>query len=251
MKNVEQKNPPRRSRSLAIDLVMSLENRIKSGSYPVGTRMPTESEIMMEFGVSRTVVREAISRLQQARLVVTQQGIGSFVSEPPTDERGFSISSTEIATIFDIVHVLELRISLETECAGLSAQRRNERQLASMKAALDEFDICADSGKETVDADFQFHLSIAEATQNPHFFDLMRYLGATVIPRARVNSPKLAMEEKRAYLERVNSEHRSIYDAIARKDSDSARAAMRLHLTNSRERLRRAAGEESANATSA
>jgi GntR family transcriptional regulator, transcriptional repressor for pyruvate dehydrogenase complex len=246
MKMLEQPRTPKRSRSLALDLVIALEGRIKDGSYPLGTRMPTEADIMNQHGVSRTVVREAISRLQQAGLVITQHGIGSFVSPQLPDDQGFRISTTDIATIVDIVHVLELRISLETECAGLSAQRRNERQLASMKAALDEFDACAEAGSETVDADFKFHLAVAEATQNPHFFDLMRHLGTNVIPRARVNSPQIAMEDKRVYLERVNREHRSIYEAIERGDSDSARAAMRLHLTNSRERLRRAAGEESA-----
>ena len=69
----------------------------------------------------------------------------------------------------------------------------------------------------------------------------MRHLGTTLIPRARVNSPQLAKEEKSAYLERVNREHTVIFDAIERQDSDSAEAAMRVHLTNSRERLRRVA----------
>ena len=71
----------RKSRSLAVQLVSTLQARIKDGTYVVGMRMPTEAEIMVEHGVSRTVVREAISRLQQAQLVVTQHGIGSFVSE--------------------------------------------------------------------------------------------------------------------------------------------------------------------------
>ena len=71
----------RKSRSLAVDLVDTLQARIKDGTYATGMRMPTEAEIMAEHGVSRTVVREAVSRLQQARLVVTQHGIGSFVSE--------------------------------------------------------------------------------------------------------------------------------------------------------------------------
>ncbi len=238
---LKQPRAPKRSRSLALDLVLSIEGQIKDGSYPLGARMPTETELVNQHGVSRTVVREAISRLQQAGLVVTQHGIGSFVSQHIPAEQGFRISTAEIATIVDIVHVLELRISLETECAGLSAQRRSARQLADMKSALDEFDRCADADTETVEADFKFHLAIAEATQNPHFFDLMRHLGVTVIPRARVNSPRLAMEDKRVYLERVHREHYSIYEAIERGDFDSARAAMRLHLTNSRERLRRAA----------
>ncbi len=233
----------RKSRSLAVELVETLQSRIKEGVYATGMRMPTEAEIMAEHGVSRTVVREAISRLQQARLVVTQHGIGSFVSESLPDEPGFRIDPVDVETVVDIVNVLELRVSLETESAGLAASRRNLRQLAEMQNSINEFASCAAKGADTLEADFRFHLSIAEATQNPHFFELMRHLGTTVIPRARVNSPQLAKEEKSAYLDRVNREHKEIYDAIERQDSDSARAAMRVHLTNSRERLRRVAEE--------
>ena len=233
----------RKTRSLAVDLVETLQSRIKDGTYVAGMRMPTEAEIMAEHGVIRTVVREAISRLQQARMVVTQHGIGSFVSESLPDEPGFRIDRVDVETVVDIVNVLELRVSLETESAGLAAARRNLRQLTEMQSAIDEFANCAAKGADTIEADFRFHLSIAEATQNPHFFDLMRHLGTTVIPRARVNSPQLAKEDKSAYLDRVNREHKEIYDAIERQDSDSARAAMRVHLTNSRERLRRVAEE--------
>lgn len=233
----------RKSRSLAVDLVETLQSRIKDGTYATGMRMPTEADIMAEHGVSRTVVREAISRLQQAKLVVTQHGIGSFVSQSLPEEQGFRIDPIDVETVVDIVNVLELRVSLETESAGLAATRRNLRQLTEMQAAIEEFADCAAKGADTIEADFRFHLAIAEATQNPHFFDLMRHLGTTLIPRARVNSPQLAKEEKSSYLDRVNREHKLIFEAIERQDSDSARAAMRVHLTNSRERLRRVAEE--------
>lgn len=231
----------RRSRSLAVDLVDTLQSRIRDGTYGAGLRMPTEAEIMAEHGVSRTVVREAVSRLQQARLVVTQHGIGSFVSASLPEEQGFRIDPVDVETIVDIVNVLELRVSLETESAGLAASRRNLRQLTELQNAINEFELCSANGSDTIEADFRFHLAIAQATQNPHFFELMRHLGTTVIPRARVNSPQLAKEEKSAYLDRVNREHKMIYDAIERQEPDSARAAMRVHLTNSRERLRRVA----------
>lgn len=67
----------------------------------------------------------------------------------------------------------------------------------------------------------------------------MRHIGTTIIPHARVNSPQIAKEDKSPYLDRVNREHKEILDAIDRQDPDAARAAMRVHLTNSRERLRR------------
>ncbi len=231
----------RKARSLAVDLVDTLQARVRDGFYAAGSRMPTEAAIMDEFGVSRTVVREAISRLQQAKTVITQHGIGSFVREVQPEAPGFRIDRVDLETVVDLVNVLELRISLETESAGLAATRRKARQLSDMHDAIEAFDHKAQAGEETLEADFRFHLCIAEATQNPHFFELMRHLGTAVIPRARVNSPELAHEEKRAYLARVNREHRLIYEAIVRQDPESARAAMRVHLTNSRERLRKVA----------
>ena len=86
----------------------------------------------------------------------------------------------------------------------------------------------------------RFHMLIAVATGNRYFADIMAHLGATLIPRARINSPRVAREDLPAYLRRVNREHEEIYEAIARRDPEAARAAMRLHLTNSRERLRKA-----------
>ena len=85
-------------------------------------------------------------------------------------------------------------------------------------------------------SDFQFHLQIAEATGNRYFTDIMSHLGTTLIPRSRVNSARLAHDDQQHYQARLGREHEQIYEAIARQDPESARAAMRLHLTNSRER---------------
>jgi GntR family transcriptional repressor for pyruvate dehydrogenase complex len=231
--------PRRRSRSLAHELVDGIGQQIQSQALRPGDKLPTESAIMQAYGVSRTVVREALSRLQAAGLVETHHGVGTFVLEgrPGT---GFRIDPAEIATAVDVLAVLELRISLETESAGLAAQRRTDEQLAEMRLTLDALESNLTGTGDTVSPDFRFHLLIANATGNRYFADIMSHLGATLIPRARINSSRVAMEDPAQYLRRVNREHEEIYEAIARKDAESARAAMRVHLTNSRERLRRA-----------
>lgn len=234
-----QGGAPRRSRSLAHELVESIGARIRSQQLKPGDKLPTESEVMRSFGVSRTVVREAISRMQAAGLVETRHGIGTFVLEPRPGQ-GFGIDPTDIATAVDVMAVLELRISLETESAGLAAQRRSDAQLAEMRAALDAFEANVGGAGDAISPDFRFHLAIAHATGNRYFADIMSHLGATLIPRARINSSRVAREELPQYLRRVNREHEQIFSAIARGDAESARAAMRIHLTNSRERLRRA-----------
>jgi GntR family transcriptional regulator, transcriptional repressor for pyruvate dehydrogenase complex len=234
----------RRSRRLAHELVEGIAAQIQGQKLKPGDKLPTESEIMQSYGVSRTVVREALSRLQAAGLVETHHGIGTFVLEPRPGQ-GFGIDPSDIATAVDVMAVLELRISLETESAGLAAQRRSEAQLAQMRAALDAFEANVGGAGDAVTPDFRFHLAIANATGNRYFADIMTHLGATLIPRARINSSRVAQEDLPQYLRRVNREHEEIYSAIARGDAESARAAMRIHLTNSRERLRRAAQEAS------
>jgi GntR family transcriptional repressor for pyruvate dehydrogenase complex len=231
--------PRRRLRNLASELVDGIGTRIRDRVLKPGDKLPTEAEIMREWGVSRTVVREALSKLQAAGLVDTRHGVGTFVLEPPAPS-GFRIDPGDIETAVDVLAVLELRISLETESAGLAAMRRTKEQLAEMRVALDELASGDTSGNDTVSPDFRFHHLIAVATGNRYFADIMSHLGATLIPRARINSSKIASEDWSQYHRRLSREHEEIYDAIARGDPESARAAMRLHLTNSRERLRRA-----------
>ena len=236
---VPEAAPRRRLRNLGHELVEGIGARIRHRKLKPGDKLPTEAEIMREWGVSRTVVREALSKLQAAGLVDTRHGVGTFVLEPPAPS-GFRIDPHEIATAVDVLAVLELRISLETESAGLAAQRRTDEQLADMRRALDELASGDGGGKDTVAPDFRFHHLIALATGNRYFADIMSHLGATLIPRARINSSKIALEDWSQYHRRLSREHEEIYDAITRRDPEAARAAMRLHLTNSRERLRRA-----------
>jgi GntR family transcriptional repressor for pyruvate dehydrogenase complex len=231
--------PPKKHRNLAQGVVAYISESIRDGALTPGDKLPTESEIMRILGVSRTVVREAISHVQAAGLVETRHGIGTFVLEPaPAHTLG--LDPTTVVTMRDVLAILELRISLETEAAGLAAGRRSDTQLQQLRGALDLFQASARSGGETVPSDMQFHLLVAQSSGNRYFHDILSHLGTNIIPRARLNSAKLAKDDPAAYMERVIHEHEDIYNAIARKDPESARAAMRTHLSNSRERLRRA-----------
>jgi len=231
----------RRPRSLALEVVETLGDRIRDGRIAAGDKLPTEVDLMAEFGVSRTVVREAISKLQASGLVRTRHGVGTF-AVGLGNAAPFHIAPEQFAQLRDVIAVLELRIGIETEAASLAAQRRHADNLVQMRAALDAIAAALDEGRDAVGPDFQFHLEIARATQNAHFADLIASLGTMIIPRARLGATDAEpRDEQRAYLRRVNSEHESIFDAIRNQDSDAARAAMRTHLANSRERRRRAA----------
>jgi DNA-binding FadR family transcriptional regulator len=204
-------------RSLAHSVVDGIDARIRRAELQPGDRLPTESAIMAEYGVSRSVVREAISRLQAAGLVETRHGIGTFVLEPP-------LPGTALA-------ILELRMGMETEAAALAAMRRSEAQLAALREALDDMLQAQQAGESTVEADVRFHRILAESSANRYFVDLQGQLGRVLSARERPPGS----------FERMHREHEDIVDAIARQDADAARAAMRTHLSNSGERMRKRA----------
>lgn len=232
-------NRPPRNRNLAEHVVHYVNEQIASRALKPGDKLPTESSLMTLLGVSRTVVREAISRLQAMSVIETRHGIGSFVLEPRREPLDLDV--VPASTLNDLLSVLELRISLETECAGLAAQRASERDLAQIRTALDAISAATRAGGDSAGADLQFHVSVARATGNRYFVDILTQMGAALIPRHRIDSAGIAHSGPKAYAELVNREHESIFEAIARHDPEGARAAMRMHLSSSRERLRRAA----------
>ena len=230
---------PRRPRNLALGLVEAITARLRDGRMRAGDKLPTEAAIMGEVGVSRTVVREALSKLLAGRLVVTRLGVGTFVVGTG-ENANFRIAPEQIATAREDNAVLALRNAQETEAAGLSAVRRTESNLQAMRQALARFTQAIAEAGDALAPDFELHLEVARATQNEHFLELMNYLGTMIIPRARLNTARVAGEGRREYLQRVHTEHENIVNAIANHDPEAARAAMRTHLANSRERLRKA-----------
>jgi DNA-binding FadR family transcriptional regulator len=220
---------------LTFGLVDQLSTEIQNGTLNSGQKLPTEAAIMARFGVSRTVVREAISKLQAASLVETRHGIGTFVLAQ-TDTPSFRINPNQLGTLHDVIALLELRISIETEAAALAAVRRNEDNLRVMQDAMAAFLSAIEEGRDAIAADFQFHHEIARATQNNHFADMMNSLGSQAIPRARLETTSPEEPQRLGYLRRVHQEHENILNAITAQDAESARAAMRTHLSNSRDR---------------
>lgn len=211
-------------RNLAEAVVESISATIHSGALKPGDKLPTESAIMQQCGVSRTVVREAISHLQAAGLVKTRHGIGTFVLDKPAAPIG--IARERIVTQDEVQEIYEFRISLESEAAWLAASRRSEGQLADLRRLLAEMS----NPSGSAEAHRHFHFLIAQATGNRYFVDLLKQLGSAICPHGQ--------SRPAAYLERVQREHEDIVSAIARNDPDGARAAMRTHLSNSRERQR-------------
>ncbi len=224
------------SKSLTAELVKRLTAEITSGALAPGARLPTEQQLVEALGVSRTVVREAVSALKADGLVITRQGVGAFVAQD-TQRRPFRIDPDDL-TLAKVLDVMELRTGVEVEAAGLAAERRTGRHVKQMEQALDAIDVALARGEAAVGADFDFHCAIADATRNGFFRDFLQYLGRFIIPRQSLRSTVGDAAAQAAYLQQVQAEHRVIFQAIAGSDVEAARAAVRSHLTRSRERYR-------------
>jgi DNA-binding FadR family transcriptional regulator len=229
--------------SLSRQLVELLSERIQNGELKAGDRFPTEIELIEQYRVSRTVVREAVSSLKADGLVETRHGIGTFVLEPSRRVR-VATDPKEVQTIREVLQLLEFRICLEPEAAFLAAQRRSEEELRSIKTALDELVEQRTRGDDTSGADFAFHNSIAAASGNRYYADTFSFLGARAIPRTQVRTHQFQPLPRQQYMHIVNEQHKAIYEAIAEGSAERAHEAMLAHLTSSLERLRNAIAEE-------
>lgn len=229
----------RRTTSLTQEVIADLTHQIKSGALKVGDKLPTEAELIRQQGVSRTVVREAISHLQAAGLIETQHGIGSFVLSTDSSHANFRIDPNLLTTIQDLLQVLELRQSLECSSASMAAQRRTEQDLQDLQDLLDEFELALNTEQDTSDIDFRFHLAIAKATGNPYFVNFMSYLGKALIPRTQIRQDSFQENASLTeYLQRVHKEHEAIYRAIVDQNPSLAASTMQIHISNSMQRLR-------------
>jgi len=232
-------------RNLTHELAERIAADIVEGKLPPGARLPTEQAMVAATGVSRTVVREAIAALRAQGLVITRQGAGAFVA-PDATHRPFRLAVDGLATIEELLDVMELRAGVEVEAAGLAASRSVPAASRRVEKAFADIDAALRHGENAVDQDFAFHRAIAEATGNPQFVRFLEYLGRFIIPRQSIRVAAYRFEGQRAYFDTVQSEHRVICAAILSRDVIAARKAMRQHLANSQARYRRLAAEAQA-----
>jgi GntR family transcriptional regulator, transcriptional repressor for pyruvate dehydrogenase complex len=230
------------ARKLSRGLFEQLAEQIKSGRLAPGTRLPTEHALTRAARVSRTVVREAVAALRAEGLVITRQGVGAFVSAEP-QRAPFRIDPDRMQSLEDILRVMELRLGVEIESAGLAAERATRAQLRAIGAALEAIERAAAAGDSAVEEDIALHRAIAEATGNDEFPRFLQFIGGHLIPRRTVSGLPEQMGGRRAYLALIQEEHRRIYQAIESRDPKAAREAMRRHLTRSLERYRKLAAE--------
>ncbi|MBF0677633.1 MAG: FadR family transcriptional regulator [Devosia sp.] len=229
--------PPTRKPKLAELVINTLRQRIVTGELVPGMKLPTESQLTVQFGVSRTVIREAIAALAAEGSVQSRQGAGVFVlaSFASTFNNMMGEASNKISVA---LNVLEVRMGIEIESAGLAAMRRSTSQEAAIHEAWNEFGRLLKAGNPTGKTDFAFHRAIAAATNNPFYMEVLDALGSRTIPCDVASPWGTESVLTYDYQAGLHEEHRHILAAISAQDGDAAREAMRDHLSRSQERYR-------------
>ncbi len=199
---------------------------------------------MTAMGVSRTVVREAVAALRARGLVITRQGAGAFVNPDPSRQL-YSIDPDGLGSLGGVIEVLELRMAIEVEAAALASERASASQIKNIRLAHGRLSRAIADGDRAIREDFDFHQAIAAATRNGQFVAFLDYLGCQIIPRQTIRWFDGQPEAMRTYLQRLESEHEAIVQAIEKRAAGKAREAMRRHLLNSRERYRQFASANS------
>jgi GntR family transcriptional repressor for pyruvate dehydrogenase complex len=223
-----------REESLASRISGSLRRALEAGEYRPGDKLPSESELTRLHSVSRTVVREAIAALRSDGLVEARKGAGVFVLDPANrPARAFDDLTT--ARISSVIELLELRTACEIEAAALAAVRRSPSQLEAIHDAHEAVVACLRRGEPTRDTDFEFHLSIAAATQNRRFPEFLQLIRSGIIPRGELQGAEPGARPK-DYNLHLQEEHRRILEAIIQGDAAAARDRMREHLRGSLDR---------------
>ncbi|MHA7682953.1 FadR/GntR family transcriptional regulator [Cupriavidus sp. PET2-C1] len=220
--------------TLADRITALLAGQIRKGAYPVNARLPTEKCMTEEYGVSRTVVREAISRLKSEGLVETRQGSGTVVLDPRTSA-AFRLGPGDGDPARGVVRIIELRRGIEAEMAALAAERRSEAEMVQIRRALKAIDRAVAAGGDGVEEDLAFHMAVSRATGNPHYTELLGLLTRALQDAIRVTRGNEARRTDLAA--QVRAEHEAMCAAIQARDPEAARKAAFQHMKNTADRI--------------
>ena len=214
--------------------VMVAESR--AGRLAVGDKLPTEAALVAQFSVSRTVVREAVSRLKSLGLVDSRQGSGVYVKDVGFLPLNFDAKSAVSKQA--VIQIVEVRRALEAEVAGLAAQRRTQTDIKRIRKSIAQLHLAVQAGGDGVDEDVRFHSAIADAARNPFLMGTLDYLGQFLSGATRVTR---ANESRRAdFARQVLEEHETIVAAIDAGDATAARLAAAQHMDNAIRRIEQA-----------
>jgi GntR family transcriptional repressor for pyruvate dehydrogenase complex len=221
---------------LVDELVERLSQLIEQNGYSVGDRLPTEAELVSQFGVSRNALREAVRRLETVGLIRVQHGHGMFIGGSDSLSGCTKLFSSAMAmSSKDLTDLAELRCVIEFHTARRAAELATPDQVADLRLALERM-ACEDQSREqAIRMDFEFHRKLAEIAGNQLVRNLM-----TILEELLLSAMMIATEKPRNF--RANFKlHERIWNAVKAGDPDAAEQSMREHMKVFNLRMARAA----------
>lgn len=208
-----------------------------SGGFRPGDRLPPERELCERLGVSRTVVREALNLVEARGLISIEHGRGAVVSggEPRAvrDTLGLLLR-VQPKTLWEL---LEMRGILEVEVAGLAAERAEPEDVGAMRVQIERMGRSIDAPEGYVDADVEFHASLARAARNGVLLTMLEPVVDLLRTSRRVSAARPGNAR------RALGEHGRILERVESGDAEGARREMRAHLANTAKDIEAAIGE--------
>ncbi|MCL6574215.1 MAG: FadR family transcriptional regulator [Bacillus sp. (in: Bacteria)] len=213
------------------EVAEAIYEEIRSGQLKPGDKLDSVQQLAVNFQVGRSAIREALTALKAMGLVDMKQGEGTFVQEFEIDQITFPLSTAILMNKEDIAELVEVRKIIECGTASAAAKKRTSQHLEALESALVEMKGAQGDGELGEKADLQFHLALAEASQNQLLMNLMNQvsgiMGATMKETRRV-----WLFSKETTVDRLYVEHLAIYEAVKNQNEEAARNLMLFHLEN-------------------
>jgi GntR family transcriptional repressor for pyruvate dehydrogenase complex len=220
--------------ALTDEAISQLRQMIQSGELPPGSRLPSETQLSLQMGVSRSGIREAVKVLESARVLVVKRGDGTYVTSLAPklllEGVGFAVEMLQGDTLLE---VMEVRRLLEPAATGLAALRISDEQLTELADLLYQMQNKADDAEALMQADTAFHRVVIASTGNETLTSLLDGLSGRTV-RARVWRGVIEGNVTQVTID----EHRAIYLALLARDPALATAAAHMHVNTSESWLR-------------
>ncbi|WZH35690.1 MAG: FadR/GntR family transcriptional regulator [Microbacterium enclense] len=222
--------PLTRQPSLATRVSDELQEAIASGRFRAGERLPSERDMSERFGVSRTVIREAIRTLYAKGVLEVSEGRGTQIATVSasrvTEALEVYLRGAQSQDLLRPEHIAEVRETLETRLVELACSRATDDDIAAITAAHERMAAARDP-ETAATHDAEFHRLLARSTHNALMLTLIESINATM---KAIRSTSLSVEGR---LPVALDEHAAILDAVRARDAEAARRAMRHHLDGS------------------
>ncbi|MEK3989213.1 FadR/GntR family transcriptional regulator [Robertmurraya sp. FSL R5-0851] len=209
----------------------AIHDMIKSGQFKPGDKLDSVQQLAENFQVGRSTIREALTALRAMGLIEIRQGEGTYVKEFESGQVSLPLSTAILMNLQDTQNLLEVRKILEAGTCYTAAQKRTEEHLQTIETALKEMQLASGNEELNEQADLAFHMSIADATQNPLLVNLMNHVSG-LIGETIKETRRLWLFSEQITVDRLYEEHHNIYIAIKEQDGEKARALMLDHLEN-------------------